>query len=183
MRRFTLSLTAAAAALTLTGCGALTPAPTATVTVTATPSAEAAAAPIETTPPAPTPSAEVAGDPAQAAASAPAPASTPKPAAPTVPAPNTPAQTAGTEGSDQGVSIVASEGMEGDDYIIHLVTPAEVLATQNHAPGILASRVRSLTGTPQAKNIDLVAVFGSDGSMVTSTRLPDGKYAGATSGL
>ena len=174
MRRITLPLTAAVATLALTGCGAFTPAPSATVTVTATPSAEAAT-PVETTPPAPSPTMGPTEPPAQAA---PAPVYTPEPTAPTVPA-----QAAPTQDTDLGVSIIASEGMEGDDYIIHLVTHAEVLATQRQAPGILASRVRSLTGTPQAKNIDLVAVFGSDGAMVTSTRLPDGKYAGATSGL
>lgn len=175
MRRITLPLTAAAATLALTGCGAFTPSPSATVTVTATPSAEAAT-PIETTPPAPAPSAEPTKAPAQAAA--PAPAYTSEPAAPTAPT-----QPAPTQDTDLGVSIVASEGMEGDDYIIHLVTHAEALATQRQAPGILASRVRSLTGTPQAQNIDLVAVFSSDGVMVGSDRLPDGAHSGATSGL
>lgn len=175
MRRITLPLTAAVATLALTGCGAFTPAPSATVTVTATPSAEAAA-PVETTPPAPAASAEPTETPAQAAA--PAPVYTPEPTAPTAPT-----QPAPTQDTDLGVSIVASEGMEGDDYIVHLITPAEALATQNHAPGILTSRVRSLTGTPQAKNIDLVAVYSSDGVMLGSDRLPDGAHAGATSGL
>ncbi|MCT1545322.1 MULTISPECIES: hypothetical protein [Kocuria] len=53
----------------------------------------------------------------------------------------------------------------------------------NYAPSVLADKVNSLTGTPQAKTIDLVAVYTADGMMIGTARLPDGKYAGVTSGL
>lgn len=176
MHRYALPLTLAAAALTLTGCGAQQdPAPTATVTVTATPSAESST---------PTPEAAETTE-AQAMETAPpAEAETPE-TAPTgaVEAPAAPAETDVAEDESQGVSIVESEGMEGDDYIIRLRTNQGATATENYAPSVMQSRIQSLTGTPQAKNIDLVAMYTADGVMIATGRLPDGKYAGVTSGL
>lgn len=143
------------------------------VTVTAIPPAETPTASLETTTTEP-----------QAAETAPAAEAAEPTTAPTVsegsPAENTAgaATPAPTEApAAEGVSIIESEGMEGDDYIVHLITPAGVGATQNHAAGVLASKVQELTGTPQAKNIDLVAVYSSDGVMVGSDRLPDGKWS------
>lgn len=176
MRRYALPLTVAAAALALTGCGAQqNPQPTATVTVTSTPS-------VEPTTPAPDPAGTTE---AQAVETAP-PAATETPeSAPTgaAEALAAPAETDAGEDESQGVSIVESEGMEGDDYIIRLRTNQGATATENYAPSVLQSRIQSLTGTPQAKDIDLVAVYTADGVMIATDRLPDGKYTGATSGL
>ncbi|MCT2360430.1 hypothetical protein M3694_01430 [Kocuria marina] len=164
MRRITIPLTAAAAALALTGCGAFTPAPTATVTVTATPGTEAAAAPVETTPPAPAPTAGLTQDPAQATAPTPAPTYTPEVATPIVPA-----QPAATE--DAATDLVSAQGMQGDDYVIYMSHDLTLTQAQAVAPNLLAAKLSELRGTPQAQNIDLVAVYGPDYELLTTDQV------------
>ena len=149
----------AIAALALTGCaGTATtePVPTATVTVTAEPTQEA------TTSPQPTETA------------------THETVAP--PAPTSPAETntapVEPEGSYFGGedSMVASVEVMDDDIIITLKTSSEANATQTHAPYVLQEAIDNMTGSENAAQIDLVAVYSSDGVMVTSDRIPGGKW-------
>lgn len=151
MRRYTIPLTLAVASLALTGCGAQQdPAPTATVTVTAIPSAETPTATPKATTEAP----------AETAQAAPAPA-TETPAAEPTAAEQAPAAGA-TEAPAAAApaDLVSAEGMEGDDYVIYMshdVPPGQAQAT---ASDLLAAKLAELRGTPQAKSIDLVAVYG-----------------------
>lgn len=151
MRRHTIPLTLAVAALTLTGCGTQPdPAPTATVTVTATPSAEAAPAPETETPAAEPTAAEQ---------------------APAV-EPTAEAAPAGTIPAD----AIIAEGMSGDDYMITIGQQVPMADAQAAAPGILASKILELTGTPQAANIDLVAVDWGNGMLLAKQPMPGGKW-------
>ena len=153
--------TLAIAALALTGCASTTatePVPTATVTVTAEPAQES---------PAPSPAAThsqsvTTPEEAQVAAGAP-PADEYTPPAPVEP-----------EGSYFGGegSMVASVDMVGDDVTIVLKTSSEANATQTHAPYVLQEAIDNLTGSEHAPQIDLVAVYSSDGVMVASGRVP-----------
>lgn len=171
-RTLTLAITLAVSTLSLTGCSVFTPQAAPTVTVTATPS-NSYMHTAETVP-------ELSDDVSPETFTAPPRAETPD-SAPTLA--ETAAPPTDTGDDAQGVSIIASEGMEGDDYIIRLRTNSGATATMNYAPSVLADKVNSLTGTPQAKTIDLVAVYTADGMMIGTARLPDGKYAGVTSGL
>lgn len=167
MRRHTIPLTLAASALalTLTGCGAgQEPAPTATVTVTATPSTETPTASPEVT----------ATEDAPAAETTPAEAETPV-AAPTV-AERTPAPVATEEPAAAATAeLVSSEGMQGDDYMVFVGADVPLAQAQAAAPDILAAKVRELAGTPQAKNIDLVAVqHVSTGTLLAKQPMPGG---------
>lgn len=142
------------AALALTGCAgtaATEPAPTATVTVTAEPTQEA------TTSPQPT---ETATHEAVA------------PPAPTSPAEtNTAPVEAEPVGPDTATSIIDSIELIEDDIIITLTTSAEANATTTYAPYVLQVAMEELALDPElAAEIDLVAIYSSDGVMVASDR-------------
>lgn len=72
-------------------------------------------------------------------------------------------------------SIVASVEVMDDDIIITLKTSSEANATQTHAPYVLQEAIDNMTGSENAAQIDLVAVYSSDGAMVASDRIPGGK--------
>lgn len=74
-------------------------------------------------------------------------------------------------------SMVASVEVMGDDVIITLKTSSEANATQTHAPYVLQEAIDNLTGSENAPQIDLVAVYSSDGVMVASGRVPGGKWS------
>lgn len=78
--------------------------------------------------------------------------------------------------TDTATDMVTAEGMQGDDYMIYLATGAGANATTTYAPRILEQKIAELTGTTQAAQIDLVAVYSSDGVMVASGRIPGGKW-------
>lgn len=150
--------TLAIAVLALTGCAgtaATEPVPTATVTVTAEPTQEPTQAPQE------------APEPTQA---------TTTPATPTSPAETNTAPVE-PEGSYFGGedSMVASVEVMDDDVLIVLKTHSQANATQTHAPYVLQEAIDNLTGSEHAPQIDLVAVYSSDGVMVASDRIPNGK--------
>lgn len=74
-------------------------------------------------------------------------------------------------------SMVASVEVMDDDIIITLQTSSEANATQTHAPYVLQEAIDNMTGSEHAPQIDLVAVYSSDGVMVASGRIPGGKYS------
>lgn len=165
MRRLTLPLTVAAASLVLTGCSAgQDPAPTATVTVTATPSAEPTTATPEPTTEAPAETAEA--DPA------------PETEAPVV-GPTAAEQAPATEATAEAApaDVISSQGMQGDDYMVFIGQDVPLEQAQAAAPGILAAKIQELTGTPQAADIDLVAVqHVGTGMLLAKQPMPGGKW-------
>lgn len=142
------------AALALTGCSgtaATEPVPTATVTVAA--------------------------EPTQEATTAPQPTETATPEAPAPPAPASPAETttdpleAEPVGPDTATSIIDSIELVDDDIVIKLKTAAEANATTTYAPYVLQVAMEELALDPElAAEIDLVAIYSSDGVMVASDR-------------
>ena len=74
-------------------------------------------------------------------------------------------------------SMVASVEVMDDDIIITLKTSSEANATQTHAPYVLQEAIDNMTGSENAAQIDLVAVYSSDGVMVASDRIPGGKWS------
>lgn len=74
-------------------------------------------------------------------------------------------------------SMVASVEVMDDDVLIVLKTHSQANATQTHAPYVLQEAIDNLTGSEHAAQIDLVAVYGSDGVMVASDRIPGGKWS------
>ncbi|MCG7425211.1 hypothetical protein [Kocuria rhizophila] len=168
MRRHTIPLTLAAASLALTGCSAFTPAPAPTVTVTAEPSAEPTTA-------TPGPATEA---PAETAQAAPAPPAETPATEPTVaeqaPVPETTAEAA-PAGTIPADAIIA-EGMSGDDYMVTIGQQIPQAEAEAVAPSILAAKIQELTGTPQAANIDLVAVEWGNGMLLAKQPMPGGKW-------
>lgn len=178
MRRITIPLTAAAAALALTGCGAFTPAPSATLTVTATPSTEAAAAPVETTPPAPSFTVEPTEAPAQAA---PAPLYTPEPVPTTAPAALPMNPSAAVDGYLQAEMQqlrtnprITKIGVEDDDVIIDLNAPMTSATARLEARDLVdeaAAILRQHSDDPNIAYLDLVAVRTSEGGTASMTQI------------
>lgn len=74
-------------------------------------------------------------------------------------------------------SMVASVDTADDDVLITLKTHSQASATQTHAPHVLQEAIDNLTGSEHASQIDLVAVYSSDGVMVASGRIPGGKWS------
>lgn len=93
------------------------------------------------------------------------------------PAPTSPAETntAPVEpepvGPDTATSIIDSIELIEDDIIITLTTSAEANATTTYAPYVLQAAMEELALDPElAAEIDLVAIYSSDGVMVASDR-------------
>lgn len=74
-------------------------------------------------------------------------------------------------------SMVASVEVMDDDVLIVLKTHSQANATKTHAPYVLQEAIDNLTGSEHAPQIDLVAVYSSDGVMVASDRIPGGKWS------
>lgn len=74
-------------------------------------------------------------------------------------------------------SMVASVDTADDDVLITLKTHSQANATKTHAPYVLQEAIDNLAGSEHAPQIDLVAVYSSDGVMVASGRIPGGKWS------
>lgn len=93
------------------------------------------------------------------------------------PTPTSPAETntapveAEPVGPDTATSIIDSIELIEDDIIITLTTSAEANATTTYAPYVLQVAMEELALDPElAAEIDLVAIYSSDGVMVASDR-------------
>lgn len=154
MRIKNLATPLAIAALALTGCGSTTSTPTPTETVTVSP------------------------EQAQVDAGAP-PADEYTYPAPITPAEPTQAADDYTDGSyfEGEHALVESLEVFDDDIAITLKTAYDANATQTHAPYVLQEAIDRLTGTEVAAEIDLVAVYSSDGVLICTGRIPGGKWS------
>ena len=67
--------------------------------------------------------------------------------------------------------------MQGDDYMVFIGQDVPLEQAQAAAPGILAAKIQELTGTPQAADIDLVAVqHVGTGMLLAKQPMPGGKW-------
>lgn len=115
---------------------------------------------------------------AQVAAGAP-PVEEYTPPAPITPAEPTQAADDYTDGSyfEGEHALVESLEVFDDDIAITLKTAYDANATQTHAPYVLQEAIDRLTGTEVAAEIDLVAVYSSDGVLICTDRIPGGKWS------